>query len=123
MKMTNIAGVVAGFCAAGVLFAAPAAFAHARLVKASPAADSAVAAPDTIQLQFSEGVEPKFSGFEVTKDGKKVALKAVTFDAKDKTTMTAAPGEKLAPGVYTIDWHTVSGDLHKVQGTLKFTVK
>jgi methionine-rich copper-binding protein CopC len=104
------------------LFLAGPALAHASLVKAMPAADSAGAAPDAIELQFSEGVEPKFSGFEVTKAGAPVALAKLAFAAGNKT-MSAAPKDKLAPGLYKVSWHAVADDLHKTEGTFSFTVK
>ena len=46
--------------------ASTAAFAHAQLEKATPAVGGTVASPSEIRLEFSEGVEPKFSKISVT---------------------------------------------------------
>ena len=45
---------------------ATAAFAHAQLEKATPAVGGTVASASEIRLEFSEGVEPKFSKVSVT---------------------------------------------------------
>ena len=42
------------------------AFAHAKLEKATPAVGGTVASASEIRLEFSEGVEPKFSKVSVT---------------------------------------------------------
>lgn len=44
----------------------PAVLAHAHLKQQSPAANTQVAAPQTLTLNFSEGIEPAFSGVVVT---------------------------------------------------------
>ena len=46
--------------------AATSAFAHAQLEKATPAVGSTVSPPSEIRLEFSEGVEPKFTGVTLT---------------------------------------------------------
>ena len=60
-KILEIAAPVA------FVFASTAAFAHAQLEKATPAVGGTVAPPSEIRLEFSEGVEPRFS--EVTLTG------------------------------------------------------
>ena len=122
--MTKRLGNLAAACSVAVMmFAAAPATAHAALVGASPAADTTVAAPDAIELKFSEGLATKFSGLELTMDGKKIGLAAAAFDAKN-VAMTVAPKAPLEPGVYKVSWHAVaSDDLHKTEGTFSFTVK
>jgi copper resistance protein C len=106
--------------AAPLLLAASAAAAHAHLEKASPAANATVAAPKTIHLEFSEKLEPKFSGVELVKaDG---AAVAVTSKAAGKA-IDAAPKAALIPGAYKVMWHVVSGDGHKMKGQYSFTVR
>jgi copper resistance protein C len=102
------------------LLIASAAHAHAHLEKASPAANATVAAPKTIHLEFSEKLEPKFSGVELVKAGG--AAVAVTSKAAGKT-IHAAPKAALAPGAYKVMWHVVSGDGHKMKGQYSFTVR
>lgn len=63
MRYFNPAPFIA--VAAVVAFAAGPAAAHSRLVSATPAPDSTVAAPRTLTLTFSERSVPAFSGFDV----------------------------------------------------------
>jgi methionine-rich copper-binding protein CopC len=94
--------------------------AHAHLVKSSPAASAAVGAPQVIHLEFSEKLEPKFSGAELMKaDGAAVAVAAKV----DGKTIEATPKAPLAPGAYMVMWHTVAADGHKTKGDYSFTVK
>lgn len=109
-----------GMIAALGLFAASQADAHAHLVKADPVANATVASPQTITLQFSEKLEPKFSGFELMKsDGGGVAI---TSSVSDKT-ITGGVKTRLAPGIYMVMWHVVSSDGHRMEGNFTFTVK
>ncbi len=45
---------------------APSALAHAHLKQQSPQENTVATAPDVITLNFSEGIEPAFSGVVVT---------------------------------------------------------
>ena len=60
------------------LLGASAAFAHAHLKSATPAADSSVTAPKEVRLSFSEGVEATFSKVSLSKDGTEIAIKGLT---------------------------------------------
>ncbi len=60
ISMTAIAAALALICGATT------AFAHAQLEKATPAVGGTVASASEIRLEFSEGVEPKFSKVSVT---------------------------------------------------------
>ena len=60
ISITAIAASLAVVCAATD------AFAHAQLEKATPAVGGTVASPSEIRLEFSEGVEPKFSKISAT---------------------------------------------------------
>jgi methionine-rich copper-binding protein CopC len=111
--------VLAG--AAAALMAATQVQAHAKLVAANPAANAAVTAPKQIVLKFSEKLQPQFSGFEVSKDGARVPMKAAV--GKDRLTMVGAPARPLAPGPYQVAWHAVTADTHRMQGSYSFTVR
>ncbi len=53
--------------------------AHARPVSSSPAAGAVVSrSPAMIDVQFSERLEPKFSGFEIRRGGTKVDIGPVS---------------------------------------------
>jgi copper resistance protein C len=107
------------------LAGAGAAFAHADLASADPAAGATVAtAPTAISITFTEAVEPKFSSIEV--------LDAAGTRVDEGKAQTAPGNEKLlsvglkplAPGTYKVIWHaTAADDSHKTKGNYAFTVK
>lgn len=100
------------------------ALAHAHLTKSVPADQAVVAiSPAEIDLHFSEELNVKFSGIKITGPDK-AAVKAGEPALMDegKTLMVPLP-EKLEPGVYTLEWHVLSTDGHKTNGTYSFTVK
>ncbi|WP_336238837.1 CopC domain-containing protein YobA [Enterobacter chuandaensis] len=102
----------------------PSVLAHAHLKQQSPAADSQVAAPQVLTLNFSEGIEPGFSGVVVT-DAQKQVIKTGTAsrDEKNKAQLTVPLEQTLVPGTYRVDWHVVSVDGHKTRGSYHFSVK
>ena len=98
------------------------ALAHAFLDHAVPPVGGAVPTPPKeIRLTFSEGVEPRFSGIELTtSDGRAIATAAIRDPADDKQLVLAVPN--LAPGRYRVNWHVVSVDTHRTEGEFTFTV-
>lgn len=103
--------------------AATSALAHAHLQSQVPAANSTVTSPNELRLNFSEGVEDKFSKVILTTDtGKPVSLKSVTTAADDKKILIVTPATPLAGGQYTVEWHAVSVDTHKSDGSYTFKV-
>lgn len=109
--------------AAGVLMlAASQASAHAKLVSANPAPNATVTAPGAISLKFSEKLEPKFSGFEVT-TAAGAAVPVRTRIAKDSLAIDGALAAPLAAGGYKVTWHAVTADAHRVTGDYSFTVR
>ena len=105
-------------------FAATSAFAHAQLQKATPPVGGTVASPSEIRLEFSEGVEPKFSGVKLTAPGgAAVSLGAARVDAGHQEVLIVPIAKALPPGAYTVHWHAVSVDSHHTQGDFQFTVK
>jgi len=107
------------------LAASPAVFAHAHLKHQYPAADASVtAAPQALTLNFSEGIEPRFSGVKVTGSQQQtVKIGAVKRNDNDKTQLIAPIEQALTPGEYIVEWHVVSVDGHKTQGSYRFSVK
>ena len=100
------------------LFASQA-WAHAYLKTASPIADATVTAPTQIVLQMSEKLVPQFSGFDVTMGAAPIAMKVKI--VKDQ--MVGTPAKALLAGVYTVKWHAVSSDTHRIEGNYTFTVR
>lgn len=106
------------------LGATGAALAHAHLKSSAPAGDSAVAAPATLELHFSEGVDLKFSGVSLTgPDQKAIATGDTAHAGNDEASLSVPVTAKLAPGKYTVQWHVLSKDGHKVKGSYSFDVK
>ena len=113
----------AALATGAALLIAGSASAHAHLVKSTPAANAAVAAPKAISLTFNEKLTPAFSKFELTMP-KGVDVPVKTAVSKDHLTIVGTPKSVLAPGAYTVSWHAASADDgHKVDGTFSFTVK
>ncbi|MBS6738667.1 MULTISPECIES: CopC domain-containing protein YobA [Enterobacteriaceae] len=110
---------------AAALATTPAVFAHAHLKNQYPAANAEVtAAPQALTLNFSEGIEPKFSGVTLTgAQQQSIKTGAVKRNEQDKTQMIVPLAQALQPGNYTVDWHVVSVDGHKTHGTYTFSVK
>ena len=103
------------------------AFAHAHLESQLPVADSTVTAPKELRLRFSEGIEEKFTKVSITStapSGKTMveAVPDIATDPADNKTLIVTPVAPLAAGQYKIEWHAVSVDTHKSEGSYSFTV-
>ncbi len=110
------------FAALASLALAGQAFAHAHLASSTPADKASIASPSEIDLTFTEELNLKFSGLTVTGPDKgEVKLGDTMLEGGDKVLMAPVSGT-LAPGSYTVDWHVLSTDGHKTQGTFSFTV-
>ena len=100
------------------------AFAHAQLEKATPPVGGTVSPPSEIRLEFSEAVEPKFSGVTLTAAGGATApLGAARVEAGHPEVLIVPIAKPLPAGAYTVHWHAVSVDTHHTQGTFEFTVQ
>ncbi len=124
MKFTAPRTLGATLFLLGSLSASPV-FAHAHLQQQTPAANSEVSpAPQTLTLNFSEGIEPGFSGVTLTGPEKRIIPvgKAVR-NEKDNTQLVIPLNETLGDGLYTVEWHVVSVDGHKTKGQYQFSVK
>ena len=100
------------------------AFAHAQLEKATPAVGGTVASASEIRLEFSEGVEPKFSKVSLTgPGGGAVPLGAAKTEPSNQAVLIVPITKALPAGAYKVHWQAVSVDTHHTQGTFEFTVK
>lgn len=104
--------------AAALLLAASPAFAHARLTGSMPADKASVKTPGLIKLTFSETLEPAFSGAELT--GARGDSIPVSRSVGGATISLLPP--RLRPGRYTVTWHSVGHDTHRLTGKIVFTV-
>ncbi len=101
-----------------ILLLALPAFGHARLESSTPANGASVTSPKTITLKFVEALEPAFSGAVLTGgDGKAIAVPS----AVSGSAITLLPFS-LRPGTYTVTWHSVGHDTHRVTGHFSFKV-
>ena len=118
---------------AGLISAASsAADAHPALLSTAPPADKGAGAakpegtgtsPRSLRLTFSEGVIAKFSGLEVKDEtGRKVAIGAAATDPSDAKQLVVPLAAPLAAGRYSVEWHAVAEDTHRVKGRYSFTV-
>lgn len=103
------------------------AFAHAHLETSLPAAGSESSSPKELRLNFSEGVEEKFTKVAISLDGagdstEIIQTQSVETDPSDQKVLIVVPQVPLAPGKYKVQWHAVSVDTHKSEGVYRFTV-
>lgn len=111
-------GLAAGVAPAGAVFA------HALLLRSMPAPNATLArAPASIELWFSEPLEPALSGAQLLDSGlQKVPAIGTVFDPADPGHIVM-PVNTLEPGFYTVAWKTLSrADGHEARGSFPFTV-
>jgi copper resistance protein C len=101
-----------------------AASAHPELQSADPAAGSdATTSPRQIRITFNEAVIPQFSGVELKDQaGKQIATGKAAVEPANKNVLVVPIGEPLPPGNYKVEWHAVSEDTHRVNGSYAFSV-
>src|SRR3954471_16260708 len=111
--------VLAGFIALLIALALGEAYAHASLVKASPA-DGAVVpvAPAVLSLTFNEPVSPLVIRL-IGPDGASIEPGAVVGENNAVTVTAAAP---LQRGTHVLSWRVISSDGHPVGGSLLFSI-
>ena len=111
------------FIAAVASLIGQAAFAHAFLDRASPAVGSEVSgSPSTLNLTYTEPVEPLFSTVQVT-DASGARVDEGKTTPQDDGRILSVKLKTLPPGVYAVEWHVTSVDTHKTEGHFTFTVK
>ena len=98
--------------------------AHPKLNSVSPAAGvSSKVSPTEIRLNFSEAVIAKFSGVEIkSESGKAIPTGVPVNDPKDQKQLVVPLPALLTAGHYTVTWHAVSEDTHRVKGEYSFGV-
>jgi len=107
--------VAAALLAAGIT----AASAHATLDHASPPVGATVAQPPSrLTLTFTEKLEPAFSGATVTN----ASGQRVDTGARTSGTTLQISLKPLPPGTYKVNWHVLSVDTHKTEGSYSFSV-
>jgi len=101
--------------------------AHPRLVAANPAPNASVVHPARVMLRFSEKLIAPFAKADLMMAAAPNAAMAKLASnatlAADGRTLVVTPRAPLVRGRYTIAWHVVSTDTHKVAGSYAFTVR
>jgi methionine-rich copper-binding protein CopC len=125
--MSQIRKIPALAIAVSVLMAVPAQ-SHPRLVAANPSPNSVVAAPNSVQLHFSERLVSRFTSADILRTGSKGQVPAKLLGTRfkleaDGKTLTVMPGRRLTAGGYRLLWRAVSVDTHRVSGSYAFRVK
>lgn len=121
--------LIASFAMIAALVAPVSAYAHPRLVSASPAAEATVAKPTKLTLTFSEDLVAPLTGIELTMTGmpgmanhKPMPVKGFKTQVSGKTVTVTLP-RALPAGSYDLKWHAVAADQHRIEGGYSFTVK
>ena len=110
--------------AAALTLATHAAFAHARVLEASPRnGDVLATAPAELRLKFNEAVEMGFTSVKLLgPDGKDVAVgKPEAVGSEGNAIVLSLPA--LASGAYKAQWAAVGHDGHRTKGEVAFSVK
>jgi methionine-rich copper-binding protein CopC len=116
--------VVAACVAALGLWPMASAWAHAYLVRSTPAARATVArAPERVQLWFNERLEPAYSRVSVhDRDGQRVDAGDVQVGPDERTRLSVSV-PPLPAGPYTVKYRVLSVDGHVVDAAFTFTVR
>jgi methionine-rich copper-binding protein CopC len=96
---------------------------HASLLSSEPAAGATlVVAPSRVRLVFSEPIEASLSGMTLSSaNGDSVPLDPNGDPHDVHAVIASLPA--LVAGMYTVHWHVVSADGHRVDGSLAFTIE
>lgn len=110
-------------CGLVLLFAAPEARAHTRLVASTPKEGAELAeAPKQIELRFSSGVERRFARVAIVSGGKRTALALEGDEAAGLVRELRAPLPVIGQGAHELHWDVVAADGHRVRGRVRFRV-
>jgi methionine-rich copper-binding protein CopC len=94
------------------------AFAHIAFEGATITDGASVRDPGEVRLQFSENLEPGFSG-AVLSDASGKPLAATRASGGHAITLKS---RGLKPGAYTVSWRGMGHNLHRIKGRIRFNV-
>ncbi|PAW51634.1 copper resistance protein CopC [Pseudomonas moraviensis] len=103
--------------------------AHPKLLSSTPVEGADGAAPDTIELHFSENLLTRFSGAKLVMTEmpgmahSPMPMKARVSAGSDPKSMLVTPLAPLPAGTYQVEWRAVSSDTHPITGNVTFKVK
>jgi len=108
------------------------AFAHAKLVSSTPAANATVSKANvkSINLIFNEKIiastmktELLMTGMPGMKDHAPMKIAFSSMMGKDGKSMMLMPKKALVPGTYKVTWSAAGADTHRMGSEFSFTVK
>jgi len=115
--------------AAMLLVAPVAAYAHPKLVSATPAPNGVAAPTAEVKLVFSESLVAQFSGADLVmtdmpgmKMNAPMKMQAKAVLAADGKTLVVTLPKALPKGGYRLSYHVVSTDTHRVEGNYSFKI-
>ena len=122
MRQALVRGlVVVGGVLTSIAIAAGSLSAHATLVGSDPANGSMLtAAPDHVELNFSENVGKPAAIAVLDQSGNEIA--GGELEVTDGTVTRTYDPASFGPGVYTISYQVTSADGHPISGELTFMV-
>ncbi|MGP6460329.1 copper homeostasis periplasmic binding protein CopC [Pseudomonas parakoreensis] len=103
--------------------------AHPKLLSSTPAEGADGAAPDKIELHFSESLLTQFSGAKLVMTEmpgmahSPMPMKARVSAGSDPKSMLVTPLTPLPAGTYKVEWRAVSSDTHPITGNVTFKVQ
>jgi methionine-rich copper-binding protein CopC len=115
--------------AAALLVLPVAVFAHPKLISATPAPNAVTAPTARLQLVFSEALVAQFSGADLVMTEMpgmkmsapmKMPTKAVL--GEDGRSLLVTLSKALPRGSYSLSYHVVSNDTHRVEGKYSFKI-
>jgi copper transport protein len=122
MSVLRRLGVAGAVVMAVLVAAAPAASAHAVLLRTDPSPQTTVTkAPTAVRLVFSEAVEVSFGAVRVF-DVDAVRVDSGTITRAQGNREVSVPVRSLKDGTYTVTWRVVSADGHAVHGGFTFYI-
>ena len=113
------------FVALAVLITPALLFAHARLLRSSPAASSRLdASPAAVTLWFSERPEVRFTTISLARLGRnRGAARSRERLHRGQDGRDGAVSAPLANGTYSVVWRTAASDGHATNGRFTFSVR
>lgn len=104
--------------------------AHPKLLASTPAPNATVGKISAITLRFSEKLIPAMTGADLVMTGMPgmahPPMKMTGVTAKvgaDRKSLMLKSAKPLGAGSYSVAWHAVAADTHRINGTLAFNVK
>ncbi len=115
--------VVLALGAAFALAAPAAAWAHAYLIRTSPAASATLNRPPTqLAMTYNEAVEPRFMIVSVTDAAGHQETSGRPFRSPSNANTIVTPLKRVPEGWYLVFWRAISADGHPVRGAFTFAV-